>query len=411
MRMRARSLSLLIVAAAACGGSERVTAPAGASAFHRFVSMGTGFTMGEQSAGVVYESQLTSWPAQLAARMEATFRVPALRSPGCSPPLVAPLSIYRNLAGTVVAGATGCNGRLGSDSLPANNVAMSGATAWDALHTTPRSFVTLPSSLDQVRYPMVLPAVQTQLQAMQSQKPTLVAVELGAGEVLRAMTTGLVAVGTSYTQKTAWTLMPAAVFAPVFDSIADSVAATKAKAVFLGMPPLMSLAAFQGGDDLWRQRTALATIGVEVDADCQETRNLLNAAVLLPSLVAAARSTGKPEALSCADRPGVVDYILTPADVVLIQQTITALNGTIKAAAEKRRFAYAEPTAYWLGMPYGVAAFVTGSLLNSDAPFGQALSLDGVHPSATGQRVVADVVARALNQQYGWAIPISATVP
>ncbi|HEY3288351.1 MAG TPA: hypothetical protein VGJ96_14620 [Gemmatimonadaceae bacterium] len=403
--MRSR-LPLLLLLVAACSGDARISAPAGASAFRRFVAVGTGLTMGEQGAGVVYESQIAAWPARLAARVGAPFRVPALKAPGCTPPLVAPLSMFRTLAGPVVAGTYTCSGRLGADTLPANSVAVSGATAWDALHTSPRSLVSQPASLDQARYQLVLPTVQTQVQAMQAQQPTLVALELGAGEVLRAATTGLVVTGTSYTQKTAWTLMPAAVFAVVFDSIADSVKATGARAVFVGVPQLMSLPAWRSGDDLWQQRTALDAFGLEVQPDCQGSTNLVQTVAVLPSLAAAARAAGTSQPLSCANRPGEADYILTATDAALITQTITAINAAIKAAAEKREFVYVEVPLFAREVPFHAPAFTATGFFSSDAPFGLATSLDGVLPSAYGHELLADRVAAALNTRYGLSIPI-----
>jgi len=407
--MPLRRLRFLLLAVAACG-DQRVTAPAEASAFRRFIAIGTGLTMGEQSAGVVYESQVASWPSQLAARMDAPFRVPALRAPGCTPPLVAPLVLNRTLAGDAAADAAGCSGRLGSDSLPANIVAMVGATAWDALHTSPRSFVTQAASLDQLRYPMILPAQQTQLQSMQAHDPTLVAVELGAGEVMRAATTGLVVLGTSYTQKTPWTLMPASVFTPVFDSIADSVAATGARVVYIGVPPLASLPAWRAGDALWQDRAALAAYGINVATDCQGSGNLLNVAALLPPLAASARTAGTSRALNCADQPGVADFVLTAADASLILQTTTALNAAIKAAAAKRQAAYVDVPAYWSG-PTGAPPFSAAGVLGSDTPFGVGTSLDGIQPSSAGQRRLADAVAAALNATFKWAIPVTPAAP
>lgn len=400
-----RLVGLLLITLAACGDA-RVTAPSGTADFARVAVLGTGLSMGEQSAGVVYETQVTSWGAQLAARMGTPFRVPALRQPGCTPLLVAPLSAYRFVSGAITPlGAVSCAGRLGSDSLPANIVAMVGATAWDALHTTPRSFLANSSGLDATRYGAVLPSLQTQVLAMQSLKPTLVAVELGASEVWRTLT-GVVTAGASYTQKTAWTLIPASVFSPVLDSIADSVATTKAKAVFLGVPSITALPALRAGDALWQDRAALATYRIAVAADCQGSANLLNTAALLPSLAAAARDSSKTLTLSCADRPGVADYVLTPSDVATITQTITAINTAIKAAAEKRGFAYAETTGYYTGFRTAPPAFSAATFLSSDLPYGLAVSLDGVQPSATGQAYLADDVATALNAKYGWSIPI-----
>ena len=401
------TLWLLVVAAAACGSDARVSAPAEASAFARFVAVGTGLSMGEQSGGVVYESQIAAWPAQLAARVDAPFRVPALKTPGCAPPLVAPLSIYRTLAGDVGETAASCGGKLGTDTLPANIVAVAGATAWDALHTSPRSFVTQASSLASSRYANVLPALQTQLQAMMAQKPTLVAVELGAGEVMRAVNSGLVTVGTSYTQKTAWTLMPAAVFALVIDSIADSVAATGARAIFVGVPPVMSLPVWRAGDELWQRRAQFASYGLNVAADCQGSANLVNTVAMIPALVAAARTAGIAQPLSCADRPGEADFVLTPADAALITQTVTALNAAIKTAAEKRQFAYVGVPRYWEGGTQGVPTFSAASFLGGDAPFGAGTSLDGIQPSTAGHVTITDVVAVALRTKYGLRIPLS----
>ena len=404
--MRLRTAPLLAIALAACdAGDARVTAPEGSSAFGRFVTIGTGFTMGEQAGGVVYETQLAAWPARLAGRMSAGFRVPAFRQPGCTPPLVAPLALRRTLEGPI-SGTSTCAGKLGVDTLPGNNLAISGATAWDALHVSPRTFAGLAPTLDQARYALVLPPTQTQLQALQSSRPTLASVELGAGEVMRAATTGLVTVGTGYTQKTAWTLMPASVFKAVFDSLADSVAATGARGVFIGVPPLTSLPAWRSGDVLWQQRADLAANGITVAADCSASTNVVNTVALMPALAAAARSTSRAQPLSCADRPGVVDYILTAGDVQLISQTVTAINATIKAAADRHQFAYADTPLYSTMMPFAAPQFTATQLLSNDQPFGMAMSLDGFHFSAYGHDLMADVVAGALNQKYGWKIPI-----
>jgi len=408
MRFRAApplALVLAIVTAACDSGDVRITAPEGSSSFARFVTIGTGFTMGEQAGGVVYETQLTAWPARLAGRMAAGFRVPAIKQPGCTPPLVAPLGLRRTLEGPV-SGTLTCSGKLGVDTLPANNLAISGATAWDALHVSPRTFAGLAVSLDQSRYALVLPPTQTQLQALQSSRPTLAAVELGAAEVMRAATTGLVTVGTSYTQKTAWTLMPASVFKAAFDSLADSVAATGTRGVFIGVPQLASLPAWRAGDVLWQQRADLAANGITVAADCASSTNVVNTVALIPALAATARSTGAAQPLSCTDQPGVVDYILTASDVQLISQTVTAINAAIKAAADKHQFAYADTPLYSMVIPFAAPSFSATTLLTSDQPFGMATSLDGFSFSAYGHDLMADVVAAALNQKYGWKIPI-----
>jgi len=404
--MRSLPATLLVLVLAACdSGGARITAPADAAAFARFVTVGTGLTMGEQSAGAVYETQLAAWPVRLASRVSAPFRVPSLRQPGCTPPLVAPLLLNRTLAGPVT-GAITCSGKLGADSLPASNLAIIGATAWDALHTSPRAFAGQAASLDQSRYALVLPSVQTQVQAMQAQRPTLVAIELGAGEVMRAATSGLVVTATSYTQKEPWTLMPAALFASVLDSIADSVVVTGARAVFVGVPALLSLPAWRAGDMLWQQVAELAGYGLTVDANCRGSANLVNTVALIPARAAAARVTGVPQSISCADQPGVADGILPPDDAARITQTVTAINAAIRAAAEKRHFAYVDVPLVSSEIPFAAPAFSAAGLLGSDQPFGAATSLDGMQPSPLGQDLIADAVAAVLNTHYGWKLPI-----
>ena len=55
------------LALASCEGSaSHVDGPKGASAFDNFVVIGTGLSMGAQSGGVLYESQIEAWPALLA---------------------------------------------------------------------------------------------------------------------------------------------------------------------------------------------------------------------------------------------------------------------------------------------------------------------------------------------------------
>jgi hypothetical protein len=202
--------------------------------------------------------------------------------------------------------------------------------------------------------------------------------------------------------------MAVSAFAAVFDTIADSVKATGAKAVFLGVPAIISLPVFQAGDVMWQQRTALAASGIDVATNCQGSANLINTVALLPPLVAAARTAGKNQSLSCADQAGIADYVLTPSDAALISQTITAINAAIKSAADKRQIPYLVVPLLSSEMPFAAPSFSVANFLSSDAPFGLATSLDGIQPSALGHELLADRVAAALNSAYGWGIPIPA---
>src|SRR5256714_11570460 len=99
---RTRSLSVVALACVvlvACS-EDRTTGPAGQDAFATYVSIGTSVSMGVQSDGVYYASQLHAWPALLAHQAFATkFTEPLLQGPGCYSPLIAPLQFQRRLSG------------------------------------------------------------------------------------------------------------------------------------------------------------------------------------------------------------------------------------------------------------------------------------------------------------------------
>ena len=45
--------------------------------------------------------------------------------------------------------------------------------------------------------------------------------------------------------------------------------------------------------------------------------------------------------------------------------------------------------------------------MTTSQPYGPYISLDGIHPSAEGARVIADAAAVALNSTYHLSIPTS----
>ena len=410
-RTRAGALAALIAFAGACERSDaHVTAPKGAEAFARYVAIGTGLSAGAQSGGVVYESQLQAWPALLARAAGAGFTTPLLRTPGCSPPLIAPLQLARLLSGaSATAGDSSCAGRLDTLTPPLNSLALPGATAWSALNLTPRGVAAAPAKydvLDRSRYPLVLGATQSQVTAMLIERPTLVSVELGLGEVLGAATSGLVVTTASYTQAAAFTFVPVAIFAPVYAAIADSVKRSGARAVLLAVPRASRLYALRAGAELWAERAALATFGVTVAADCNASPNFVFTAALVPALAARAQAMLAPQPLSCADVSGAADHVLTPADVLTLDTAVDQMNQQIRALAEQNGWAFADVDAVFAGFVSASARppYRASDELTSVRPYGPYLSLDGIHPSVAGQLAIASAVARALDARYGFAI-------
>ncbi|HVT40457.1 MAG TPA: hypothetical protein VHE78_15545 [Gemmatimonadaceae bacterium] len=406
------------VFAATLGGCESADAhlsgPKGGSAFIHYVAIGTSISMGVQSAGVLYNSQVEAWPSLLARAAGAGFSVPLLRSPGCTPPLIAPLQLARFLSGTgTLTTDTSCAGALGVLTPPLNNVALAGATAWAALNLTPKLVAAAPGRYDagdRGRYPLVLALTQSQVTAMAVQGASFVSVELGFAELLRAATSGLVVAATAYTQADPFTYVPAAQFAPVYAAIADSVKRSGARAVLLSVPHVTRLPAMRVGSELWNARADLATFGVTVADDCNGSTNLVFTGTLIPTLAQSALA-GSAQVLSCADLPGAADGVLTPADIITLDAVIEQMNAQIRQLATQNGWAFADLDAAFANFVAARTPYRASEQLACVYPYGAFISLDGVHPNVSGHQAIARQVAEAVNATYGFAIQVAAPVP
>ena len=421
------TLALGAAAIMSCEGSgSHVDGPKGAKALADYVAIGTGLSMGVQSGGVLYESQVEAWPALLAHAAGAgftyvvatdtvvsgvsTFALPLMRAPGCQPPLVAPLMLGVDLSGASSSAIDStCAGASGAYTPPLNNLALPGATAWAALNLTPKTVLNsvVPFSAgDRARYPLVLGSTQSQVTAMRIEGAGFVSVELGLGEVLGAATSGLLVAATSYTQAAPYTYVPASVFAPLFAAIADSVKLTGAKAVLLSVPKVSALYALRPASDLWNDRVELATFGITLTPDCGTSANFLFTAALVPPLAAQYAATGAMQSLSCTDAPGVADAILTPADITTLDGVVTQMNSQIQQLAQQNGWAFADLTGVYPPPPASRTAYSASTQLTCSSPYGALVSLDGVFPSPSGQAAIAAAVAGAIDAKYGFTIAI-----
>jgi lysophospholipase L1-like esterase len=81
------------------------------------------------------------------------------------------------------------------------------------------------------------------------------------------------------------------------------------------------------------------------------------------------------------------------------------MTAHIQAEAAKRGFAY-----FALGTLYDrndiKGPFSASALLGTATPYGDYFSLDGLHPSALGQTILARAAAQALNDTYSLGIPL-----
>ena len=399
--------SILLLVASACA-SDRIDAPTarldnasgGRGVFQRYFAIGTSVSAGVQGDGLIAATQETSWPAQLAAMSGRTLSLPLIDGTGCRSPFVAPLASGIRLSGEAAgtdAALLGCSPLQAGVTLPVDNVALNGARATDALGTTPENILDLGNAKI---YGRVLEPGQTQVSTMMARNPKLVSIELGGNEVLDARS-GIAIPGVD--------LAIFSDFTTAYDAILDSVQKVTKMAVVVGLiDDLGHVASFRTGDELWADRAEFLAFNVSVSNDCQGSANLIFVPFRVPVAVgtgvALAQQGAGPFIFSCAaGGPGDKDFVLTPAEVGIVNTEMHDITAHIHDQATLRGFAY-----FALGDLYDrndvKPAFSVVSVMTTAAPYGPYFSLDGLHPSAAVQTVLARASAR---HQNGWTYSLA----
>lgn len=380
----------------------------GRGVFQRYVAIGTSVSMGVQSDGAFFGTQVSSWPAQLARLGSREITQPYIQAPGCHAPIAAPLAAAVRLSGESAladAATLSCAPLVQGITLPTQNVAINGARAFDALFTSPENIVDLGNK---ALYSRVLAPGETQVSAMEAQHPKLVSVELGSNEVLDARS-GVALVGPKPLP-----IENPATFAAEYGQILDRIEAAHVKHVLLvGLPtnPFI-LPSFRSGAEVAAVAPVLlGAFNVAVQPDCGTTnaQNQIFVTIKLTLAIKAglaAKAASLPAIpFTCAGAgPTTVDFVLTPAEQAIAAAVTAQMNATIQSEAEKRGFAYFSLDALYAA-PGVRPALDPVALVTSAQPFGPLMSLDGVHPNAAGSALLAQAAARALNQAYDLGIP------
>ena len=379
----------------------------GRGVFNRYVAIGTSISMGWQSDGVIAATQQTSWPEQLAEMAHRSITQPYIDGTGCRSPLLAPLASGVRLSGEPAgqdSKTLSCSPLRADVVQPVQNLAINAATTADALFTTPENTKD-PSNVNLIG--RVLQPGMTQVSSMLAQNPKLVSVELGGNEVLNAVS-GIVIPDV--------TVVPFEEWAPLYHKVLDDVESVAKEAVIVGLiDDVASFPAFRRGDEMWQQRGLFhAAFNVTVSDNCAGNTNLLFVPVLVPTAVGTAARFGSASLSCAAGGTGTKDFILAPDEAAAVNALLAQMNVYIRGEAERRGFAY-----FALQELYGRAdikgPFNPIALMTSLEPYGPYISLDGVHPTAAGARILAEAAARALDARYdhhilAQAAPLIATI-
>jgi hypothetical protein len=116
-------------------------------------------------------------------------------------------------------------------------------------------------------------------------------------------------------------------------------------------------------------------------------------------------SFGIPDTLDCSN-----PHVISVANAINMFVTVVKYDSTIRAAAVKRKWLYLDPNALLkqlAGVPGAIRAFPAFPPDPNavPAPFGSALSRDGIHPSTATQKLIAQTLQQAINAFYNSAIP------
>ena len=289
--------------------------------------------------------------------------------------------------------------------LPTQNVSVNGARVADALFTTPENIL---DPGNKKLYARVFLPGATQVSEMEMQSPTLVSVEFGADEVLSAQS-GVVLVGAAPLP-----ILDPQTFASQYRQLLDRVAAAKPDYVLLvGLPThALEIPAFRAGAEIAANASVLAAaFNVAVQPDCATTNvhNLIFVTAKLATTIQAglaARAANQPPVpFTCAGAgPATGDFVLTLAEQAIVDGVVAQMNAVIQGEAQARGYAYVSLDALFAAP--GVRTPLNAvTLFTSAEPFGPFMSLDGIHPNAAGQALIAQAAARALNARYDLGLP------
>jgi lysophospholipase L1-like esterase len=374
--------------------------------FRSYVAIGNSITAGYQSDGISNTTQRQSYAFLLAQQMRTRFAYPALAGRGCAPPLTNWQTGARAGTGST---STTCDLRdanVATDIL--NNVAVPGAGSTE---------VNAPTSPYHNTLTTLFLGGETQIQRAIEANPSFVTIWIGNNDVLQAAATGLVAptpgISRGITPVNTFTTNYGAMISALVAGAPNIEAGALIGTVQTSAAPLVfPVSAFDNPAFLAGFSSAAGGT-VSIHPNCSGSGALVSFAIL-----AQMKSGAHPRFIVCQkNTPGfpapVGDiFILDTQDQTAISDAVTQYNAFIQQKATENGWVYVDPNPLitqlrgtgCINPVPNLAAAATAS------PFGACVSLDGVHPSATGQAQIANALIGAINAAYQQTLP-TVTVP
>ena len=349
--------------------------------FVSYVAIGNSITAGFQSGGILDTTQVESYAALIAHQAGTRYAYPALKSPGCPPPIVNFQTQARLGGGT----ATSCSLRdPTSVTLVLNNVAVPGAAAIDP--------TSLSDSNSNVLTTFILGG-KTQVERALEADPTFVSIWIGNNDVLSQALSGF-ATGEP---------TPLDSFNTRYDRMMQELTAGQKglKGILIGVVNVTQIPALFPVDSLLNdlvlraEFNAAAGTNVPIAGNCSGAHALVSIDII-PAIIAK-----EVPGISCTTAD---PFTLDTIKQAIVNQTVAAYNAHIKADAASAGFAYVDVNPTLAALKAKGAIATVPNFLSATSPFGPFITLDGIHPSALAHEYIANVLIAAINAKYSVAI-------
>jgi hypothetical protein len=121
--------------------------------------------------------------------------------------------------------------------------------------------------------------------------------------------------------------------------------------------------------------------------------------------IVARAAAGVADTLDCSD-----PHVISVAETVNLITTVAQYNGIIQQSATDRHWLFVDPNLLLRTLAATPGAIRPFPAFPPDpnataAPFGTAISRDGIHPSTSTQKLIAQSLQQAINAFYSSAIP------
>ena len=363
--------------------------------FRSYVAIGNSITAGWQSGGINDSTQQQAYPRLLATQMGTPYKYASLVNPGCPAP-VANFQTQAKVGGTT---APACSLRTPASVTDIlNNVGVPDARVLDPIS---------PTTVASNALTTFILGGKTQVQRALDARPTFVSVWIGANNVLQAAYTGILVPRAGVSNGIVGTQAEfQASYDAMIKQLLDSMPGLKG--VLIGVPdasaiPLMSSAALIASSaQIQGAMAAVAGKPVAVDPNCVGSTALVTTPLLLNLIKAGTH----PPVITCQPSPADTSntvgnlFILDATERAQLSAFIAGLNAYIKGKADAIGFAYWDPNPTLTGIR-NTAQSLTFPNFAATGTFGTAFSLDGVHPSAEGQKLIANNLITVVNSKYG----------